>query len=78
MKIGNGSIIGAGSIVTKDVAPYAIVVGNPAKPIRKRFSDQLINEIEALQWWNLSDSELEKIKPLFFKNFEDKKSIYDA
>ena len=78
VSIGNGAIIGAGSIVTKDVAPYAIVVGNPAKPVRKRFPDQIIQEIEALKWWDLSDSELEKIKSLFFKNFEDKKSIYDA
>lgn len=77
VKIGNGAIIGAGSIITKDVDSYSIVVGNPAKFIRKRFPDPIIQEIEALQWWNLSDSELEKIKPLFFKNFETANSIYE-
>lgn len=77
VKIGNGAIIGAGSIVTKDVSPYSIVVGNPAKFIKKRFPDHIIKEIEALQWWNLSDTELEKIKPLFFKNFETADSIYE-
>lgn len=76
--IGNGAIIGAGSIVTKDVEPFSIVVGNPAKLLRSRFSVSIIEEIEELQWWNLSDAELEKIKPLFLKNFENKKSIYDA
>lgn len=77
VKIGNGAIIGAGSIVTKDVGPYSIVVGNPAKIIKKRFPEPIIQEIEALQWWNLSDAELEKIKPLFFKNFETANSIYE-
>jgi len=78
VSIGNGAIIGAGSIVTKNVEPYSIVVGNPAKSIKKRFEDSIIKEIEELQWWNLSDTELEKIKPLFLRNFDNKKSIYDA
>ena len=77
VEIGNGAIIGAGSIVTKDVEPYSIVVGNPAKSIKKRFPDAIIQEIEALEWWNLSDVALEKIKPQFFKNFERAKSIYE-
>lgn len=49
--IGNGAVIGAGSVVTKDVEPYSIVAGNPAKRIRKRFSDELIRDIEKTQWW---------------------------
>jgi virginiamycin A acetyltransferase len=77
VSIGNGAILAAGSIITKDVAPYTIVVGVPAKPIKKRFSDAIILEIEQLKWWDLSETELEKIKPLFFKNFENKESIYD-
>lgn len=77
VKIGNGAIIGAGSIVTKDVESYSIVVGSPAKAIKKRFPEHIITEIEALQWWNLPDAELEKIKPLFFKNFETANSIYE-
>jgi len=75
--IGNGAILAAGSVITKDILPYTIVAGTPAKPVRKRFSDTIIQEIEALQWWDLSAEELEKIKPLFFKDFKDKESIYD-
>lgn len=75
--IGNGAILAAGSVITKDVAPYAIVAGVPAKEIRKRFSDTIIQEIEALQWWDKSEQELEKIKPLFFKDFSNRHSIYE-
>ncbi|HLP63688.1 CatB-related O-acetyltransferase [Flavobacterium sp.] len=75
--IGNGAILAAGSVVTKDVEPYAIVAGVPAKPLKKRFSEKVISEIEELQWWNLPEAELTKIKPLFFKNLEEANSIYD-
>lgn len=75
--IGNGAILAAGSVVTKDVEPYAIVAGVPAKPLKKRFSEKVISEIEELQWWNLPEAELAKIKPLFFKNLEEVNSIYD-
>lgn len=75
--IGNGAILAAGSVVTKDVLPYTIVGGVPAKYIKNRFSDSIIKEIEVLQWWDLSEMELEKIKPLFFKDFKNKRSIYE-
>jgi virginiamycin A acetyltransferase len=75
--IGNGAVLAAGSVVTKDVSAYTIVGGVPAKEIRKRFSKKIIDEIEVLQWWNLSETELERIKPLFFKDFEHKESIYE-
>lgn len=75
--IGNGAIIAAGAVVTKDVAPYSIVGGVPAKEIKKRFSDSVINEIKLLKWWDKSESELEKLKPLFFKDFTKNKSIYE-
>lgn len=76
--IGNGAILAAGALITKDVPAYTIVGGVPAKEIRKRFSESIIAEIEKLQWWNLSEEELEKIKPLFFKGFENKSTIYDS
>ena len=54
IKIGNGAIIGSFSVVTKNVEPYTIVGGNPAKEIRKRFSDSEISLLEEIQWWNWS------------------------
>jgi virginiamycin A acetyltransferase len=75
--IGNGAILAAGAVVTKDVAPYTIVAGVPAKPIKKRFSERIIQEIDDLKWWDLTETELEKIKPLFFKDFQNIESIYE-
>lgn len=56
--IGDGAIIATKSVVTKDVEPYSIVGGNPARPIKKRFSDEKIAELLALKWW---DWDMEKI-----------------
>lgn len=75
--IGNGAILAAGSVITKDVEPFTIVAGVPAKPIKKRFPDAIISEIETLQWWNLPEDELAKIKPLFLRNLKDANSIFE-
>ena len=60
VNIGDGAVVGAGSVVTKDVPPYAIVAGVPAKIIRYRFDEETIAELLKVQWWNLSDGNLEK------------------
>ncbi len=53
--IGNGAVIGAGSIVTRDIPPYAIAVGNPARIIRYRFTPDIIERLQSSEWWNWSD-----------------------
>jgi acetyltransferase-like isoleucine patch superfamily enzyme len=50
--IGDGAVIGARAVVARDVRPYAIVVGNPAREVRRRFNDSVIVELLALRWWD--------------------------
>ena len=62
--IGDGAIIGLGSIVGHDVDPYTIVAGNPAKPIKKRFDNEMIELLLRLQWWNKDINEIQQLIPL--------------
>ena len=62
--IGNGAIIGANSVVGSDVAPYTIVAGNPAKPIRKRFDEELIALMLAWKWWDKPIEEIDALIPV--------------
>jgi acetyltransferase-like isoleucine patch superfamily enzyme len=59
--VGRGAVVGAGAIVTKAVEPYTIVAGNPARVLRKRFSDDVILEIEKSRWWELDPSHLKHL-----------------
>jgi virginiamycin A acetyltransferase len=54
VKIGDGAVVGARSVVTKDVPPYAIVAGSPARVVRYRFSQSVIDKLLSIQWWNWS------------------------
>ena len=68
VKIGDGAVIGAYSIVTKDIPPYTIVAGNPAKQIRKRFSDDVINKLLELKWWDMDESKINEISDILCSN----------
>jgi virginiamycin A acetyltransferase len=64
VNIGDGAIIGTKSVVAKNVEPYSIVVGNPARVIRKRFDDELIALLQAFKWWDLPIEEINQLIPL--------------
>jgi len=62
--IGDGAIIGANSVVGSDIPPYAVAVGNPAREIRKRFDDELIQLLQEYKWWDKSIEEINHLIPL--------------
>ena len=64
IQIGDGAIIGANSVVGGNVAPYAIVVGNPARMIKKRFDDELISLLLRLKWWDKSIDTINSLIPI--------------
>ncbi|HOY86671.1 MAG TPA: CatB-related O-acetyltransferase [Methylotenera sp.] len=61
VSVGDGAVIGAGAIVTKDIPPYAIAVGSPARVFRYRFDEKTVSMLLKLQWWNKLDKEIETI-----------------
>lgn len=64
VKIGDGAIIAAYSVVTKDVEPYSVVGGNPVRFIKKRFNDELIELLLEFKWWDLPPEKLVTVLPL--------------
>ena len=62
--IGDGAIVGANSVVGSDVEPYTIVAGNPARPIRKRFDEELTTLLLKFRWWDKSIEEIDPLIPL--------------
>lgn len=65
LNIGHGSVIAAGSVVTKDVAPFMIVAGVPAVPLRKRFEDDIAERLMTLSWWDWDHEKLRDALPNF-------------
>jgi virginiamycin A acetyltransferase len=71
VKVGDGAIIAANSVVTKDVEPYSIVGGNPAREIKKRFSDEQIKDLLEIKWWDWEVERITKnVQHLTGKNIE--------
>lgn len=70
-EIGNGAVIGAGSLVSKNVPPYAVVTGHPARIVKYRFSEELINKLLSSRWWEKSIDDLRPQIHEFMKPFDN-------
>jgi len=78
VEIGSGSVLGAGTIVTKSVKPFSINVGNPSSLLGYRFSKNIIQELLKIKWWNWDEKKMMKNKKFFNTNLKNfKGSLFD-
>jgi len=66
VRIGDGAVIGAGAVVSKDIPPYAVAVGNPIRIIKYRFSQEIIDALLKIRWWEFSEEDLKMVEKNFF------------
>jgi acetyltransferase-like isoleucine patch superfamily enzyme len=78
VSIGNGAVVGACSVVAKDVPPYGIVAGNPARLLRFRFSDTAIKTLEGLAWWDWPEVKLDAAMPYLLAGDVSSLSFFSA
>jgi acetyltransferase-like isoleucine patch superfamily enzyme len=70
VSVGDGAVVGARTVVTQPVPPYAIVVGNPARIVRYRFASETRERMLALRWWDLDDDEIRRLQLWFMDDAE--------
>lgn len=75
VKIGDGAVIGTRAVVTKDVEPYTVVVGNPAQAVKKRFLEEEIEKLLEIKWWDWEVEEINEALPYICS--EDVNGLYD-